>query len=214
MKKLMLFITLLCSVCFVTSPAQAAKVENTTCEGPREIFFSSRTFDWRSASHQRAAKNPCRAKYRTSLSSSDGKGDDWAPYASFYSQLIIEPQTTVWETLTPFLPAQVTLRQVDRSNPDDIVLAFRVIEKHKDRDLLHYVVLRGLKQADDTVRIYQFRVSMQADTHYLDTNHKGDSQWRAYNPDVPQRAYDHFTKVVTNNRVAWFQAMKDLSVEN
>ncbi len=210
MKSLMLLITLLCSVCFVTSPAQATQIENTTCEGPRKIFFSPKTFDWQSASHQNAAQNPCRAEYRTALSSSDGQGDDWAPYARFYSQLMVEPQAPAWETLTALLPVQATIRQVDRSNPNDIVLAYRVVEKHKDRDLLRYVILRALKQADGTVRVYQFQVSMQADTHYLDTN----SQWRAYAPDVTQQAYDHFVEVVTNNRMAWFQAMKNLHVEN
>ena len=214
MKKITLLIGIICTFCFTANPAFAINhVENLSCKGPSKIFFSKKTFEWKHASAKQAPV-PCLATYHvTALSSSDGHADDWAPYSKFQSQLVTDPQPTVVGTLNAFIPKGAILDNIDRSNPNDYVVAYRVIQKEDRRDLLRYILFRALQQSDGTVRIYQFEVVMQADTHYLDSDHRGYSEWKPYNKSVPQRAYDHFNRVVVKNRAYWLKDMKALDTQ-
>lgn len=213
MKKITLLCAMLCTVCFMTGPAFAINhVENISCKGPSKIFFSKKTFERKYASAKHAPQ-PCLATYGTFPTSSDGHADDWAPYSKFQSQLITEPQSTVLNTLQTVVPQGAVVVTTDLQNPNDIVRAYRVKEVHNDFEILHFIVFRALKQSDGTVRVYRFEISMQADTHYLDSDHRGNSAWKPYSPSIPQRAYDHFNTVVNKNRAAWLQDIKALDTQ-
>ena len=211
MKKIVFLIGVFCTTCLMAGPVFAINhVENTSCEGPSKIFFSRKTFAREYASSDKAYENPCRARYSTYPSSSDGHADDWAPYSVFYSQLIKNPKELVRETLIDIVPEGAILDNMDRSNPNDLVVAYRVIKKERERDLLRYILYRAVKQSDGTVRIYQLEIRMQADTHYLHTDRKGNCEWRAYAPVIAQDAYDHFNKVIVKNRAYWLKDMQAL----
>lgn len=214
MKKIALLGVMLCTACFMVTPAFAiSHVENDSCKGPNKIFFSKKTFEWEYASAKQAPV-PCLATYQiTSWSSSDGHADDWAPYSKFHSRLITQPQATVLNTLQTIVPKGAVVISTDLHNPNDIVRSYRVTQKEDRRDLLRYILFRALKQSDGTVRIYQFEVIMQADTHYLDSDHRGNSEWKAYSQNVPQVAYDHFHQVTAKNNAAWVQAIQALDTQ-
>ena len=213
MKKIALLITSLYCTCFMASPAlaqgprrtffndQSLKrsltikyAEDTTCKGPRKIYFANKTFEWESASDIEDTQNPCTAKYTTSPTV-DGKADDWATYAVFYSQLIKDPQEeVVLDTVRTLVPAYVNEKLSEKYNLNDIVFAYRFTEKQLRQDFLHYVLLRAFRQSDQSIRIYRFEIVMQANAR----TSNGTS------------AYDHFNNMVSQNRSSWFKSMRTL----
>ena len=197
---------MVCTTCLMAIPALAiTHAENTSCKGPSKIYFAKKDFEWRYASTKHASV-PCLATYRvTALSSSDGHADDWAPYSKFQSQLVPDPQANLSATLEPLIPAGAIPVEIDLENPNDIVRAYRVKEIHQRYEILRFMMLRALKQSDQTVRIYKFEISMQANTHAEDGT--------KYNVSVAQHAYEHFNKVVNKNRASWLQAIKMLDTQ-
>ena len=225
MKKLILLIGLLYTVCFMANPAfgqsrrvffadkalkralTARRIENTTCQGPSEIYFDNKTYQWQSASAEQSEKSPCTAKYELLSSSASKYSNDWATRSVFYSQLIANPkEETVLDTVRRILPQFVSEKISEKISSADMIFSYRFLERQPRKDLLHYAILRALRQSDQSIRIYKFELVVQANTRANDGT--------LYNSSIPQESYNLYNRLIKENRPYWFKSMEELRTKN
>ena len=197
--KTMTLLTSILSIAFLAGPALAAApaksasktstpsgIENLSKKGPNTISFGG--YDYEGG----ASYGYSVGRYDTHHLRSDGKGGDWAPYSHMESQLITDPKKNVYQTVRSFVPhgAVVDNDEAGKTGTDDVndvTIAYMVATARGDS---HYIVLRGFKQSDGSIRTYKFDMSMKSD------------------------APEHFNRVVDENRSKWLEYMKEISTKN
>ena len=203
MKKTALLTAVLCAL-LTGMPARAlnqqSEVETLTCQGPARILFADQTFE-KSAVNETL----CAAEYIPVTSAE--QTIPWLNQATLQTQWITQPQKDVLHTLQAFIPQGGVLKGYNHQNPDDLISVYQSIEREEEADTLNYVILRGIRQSDNSIRVYQFRftlIAAQKPAGGYDELHKGPYE----------QACDTFNKLVKTYRNQWFEQIQTLKIED
>ena len=205
MKKNVLFAAVLCTAIAAALPAwalnQQSDVEALTCQGPARIIFDNQSFE-------KTAVNEtlCAAQYSPALPSS-AQAAPWLSKSTFQTQWVTQPQKDVLHTLQSFIPQGGALKGYNHQNPDDMTSLYQAVEREEKADTLNYIVLRGVRQSDNSVRVYQFRVTLTATpkpAHGYDEQNKGPYE----------EAYDSFDNLVKKYQNQWFNQIQTFEIED
>lgn len=203
MNKTALLAAVLCAL-LTGMPARAlnqqSEVETLVCQGPALIVFADQTFE-------KTAVNEalCAAQYNPQISA--GQTIPWLNQATLQTQWITQPQKDVLHTLQAFIPQGGALKGYNHQNPDDLISAYQSVEREEESDTLNYLILRGIRQSDNSIRVYQFRFTLtagQKPAGGYDELHKGPYE----------QAYDTFDKLVKTYRNQWFEQIQTLKIED
>lgn len=205
MKKIALSTAVLCTAIATALPAlalnQQSSVEAFTCQGPARIIFDNQSFE-------KTAVNEtlCAAQYSPTLPTS-AQAAPWLSKATFQTQWITQPQEDVLHALQSFIPQRGALKGYNHQNPDDMTSLYQAVEREEKADTLNYIVLRGVRQSDNSVRVYQFRVTLTAapkPAHGYDEENKGPYE----------EAYDSFEHLVKTYQNRWFNQIQNIQIED
>lgn len=194
------------------SPAWAVRhAACLSCKGPAQIVLGNHTFTRYDSS------SSCLSKYASREAASAQSDDAWGPYVTLSSRLIKQPAKTVEDTLRNYATVNnllqdmvstsdinFTPRLINRSNPNDIVATYRIIQSLGTYDIMNYVTVRALRQSDGTVRIYYLVFTMQALGKPL------SGKYNTQTKGTYEYSYDRFNQLVKKHYRTWITGLFQL----